>query len=150
MITEKTIRILIEEKLGQTSLFLTDLIIRQDHQINVYIDGDQGVTIDDCVMLSRYIESHLDRDKEDFALQVSSHGIDQPLKFARQYVKNVGRRFRIELKDGHSLTGKLISAEGEKIHLQTEKQKGNKTIQDEIVELNIGDIDKALCLISFK
>ncbi len=150
MITEKAIRLLIEEKLEKTSLFLTDLVIRKDQQINVYIDGDQGVTIDDCVMLSRYIESHLNRDREDFALQVSSHGIDQPLKLARQYVKNVGRRFRIELKDGHLLTGKLLLAEGEKIQVQTEKQKGNKTIKDEIVELNIGDIDKALCLVSFK
>ena len=150
MITENSIRLIVEEKLENTSFFLTNLVIRQGNQIHIYIDGDQGVTIDDCAMLSKYIESNLNRNEEDFTLQVSSAGIDQPLKFRRQYVRNIGRRFWMELKDGSFFTGKLLSVEGDKIQVHTEKQKGKMVIEDKIIELEISDINKALCLISIK
>lgn len=150
MIDEGMIRKLAEEKLGEAGTFLTDVVVKQGNSIHIFIDGDQGVTIDDCVALSRHIESNLNRDEEDFNLQVSSAGIDQPLKFARQYIKNIGRKLSIELKDGVAITGKLLAADNEKIQLQTETKKGRKIIAGDTIELNYTVIVKALCLISFK
>lgn len=150
MIDEGMIRKLVVEKLGETGTFLTDVVVKQGNSIHVFIDGDQGVTIDDCVALSRHIESNLNRDEEDFNLQVSSAGVDQPLKFARQYVKNIGRKLCIELKDGVLITGKLLAANNEKIQVQTEAKKGRKIIAGDTIEFNYTEIVKALCLISFK
>ncbi|MBE0663147.1 MAG: ribosome assembly cofactor RimP [Bacteroidales bacterium] len=150
MIDERFIRKLAEEKLGESGVFLTDVIVKQGNSIHVFIDGDQGVTIDECVALSRHIESNLNREEEDFNLQVSTAGVDQPLKFARQYIKNIGRKLSIELKNGEAITGKLLAADNEKIQLQTETQKGRKTITGDTIELNYTEIVRALCLISFK
>ena len=83
-----------------TDKFLVDLHISKDNRINVSIDGDNGINIDDCIELSRYIESHLDREVEDFELNVASAGLDTPLKLLRQYKKNVGRSLRVELMTG--------------------------------------------------
>jgi ribosome maturation factor RimP len=150
MIDEGKIRKLAEEKLSEGGVFLTDVIVKHGNSIHVFIDGDQGVTIDDCVAISRHIESNLNRDEEDFNLQVSSAGVDQPLKFVRQYIKNIGRKLSVELKDGVAVTGKLLAADNEKIQLQTETQKGRKIITGETIEINYSEIVKALSLISFK
>jgi ribosome maturation factor RimP len=150
MIDEALIRKLIEEKLGESGLFVTELLIKQGNNIQVFIDGDHGVSVDDCIALSRHIESNLDRDKEDFSLQVSSAGVDQPLKFARQYIKNIGRKLNIELNDGRNLSGALIAADNEKIKIQTETKKGRKIVTGEMAEVNYNEIVKAICLISFK
>lgn len=150
MIDEEVIRKLIEKRLAETALFVTELTIMQGNNIQVFIDGDQGVSINDCVALSRHIESNLDRDQEDFKLQVSSAGVDRPLQFPRQYVKNVGRRFSIELKDESNISGALLAAEKDKIQVQTEIKKGRKIIPGNIVEINYKDISIAICLTSFK
>lgn len=150
MITENTIRKIVAEKIQDSGLFLYDIIIKSGNSIHVYIDGDQSVTIDDCVGLSRHIESQLDREAEDFNLQVSSPGIDQPLKFARQFPKNAGRRLKIELRDGGLLEGKFLSADAEKIQVQTEIKKGRTILPGEIREINLDDIDRAYTIISFK
>jgi ribosome maturation factor RimP len=150
MIDEALISKLIEEKLGDGGLFVTELVVKQGNNIQVFIDSDHGVSVDDCIALSRHIESNLDREKEDFNLQVSSAGVDQPLKFARQYIKNIGRKLSIELNDGRNLTGALIAAGDEKIKIQTETKKGRKIIAGEMAEVNYNEIVKAICLISFK
>ena len=150
MINEERIRKLAEEKLGDSGLFLTSVLVKPGNSILVFIDGDHGVTIDDCVSLSRHIESSLDRDSEDFNLQVSSAGIDQPLQFPRQFVKNMGRRLSLSLHDGSTITGKLLLAGDDGIHIQTEEKKGRKIIPGKTQEFNYTEIAKALCLVSFK
>jgi len=150
MIDETLISKLIEDKLGDGGLFVTELVVKQGNNIQVFIDSDHGVSVDDCIALSRHIESNLDRDQEDFNLQVSSAGVDQPLKFARQYIKNIGRKLNIELSDGRNLTGALMAAGNEKIQIQTETKKGRKIVAGEMVEVNYSEIVKAICLISFK
>lgn len=150
MIDEALISKLIEEKLGDSGLFLTELLVKQGNNIQVFIDSDHGVSVDDCIALSRHIESNLDRDIEDFHLQVSSAGVDQPLKFARQYIKNIGRKLNIELSDGRNFTGALIAADNEKIKIQTETKKGRKIVAGELVDVNYHEIVKAICLVSFK
>ena len=99
---------LIKDKLEGTDKFLVDMHISGDNRINVAIDGDNGITIDDCVELSRYIEKSLNRDEEDFELNVASAGIDSPLKLHRQYVKNIGRTLAVTTLDGEKTTGKLL------------------------------------------
>ena len=126
MIDKVEILRLVREELDGTDKFLVDLYISKNNCINVSIDGDNGITIDDCIALSRYIESHLNRDEEDFELNVASAGLDSPLKLIRQYKKNVGRGLKVEITDGSIRQGELLEATDEKIVLRldlTKKQK---------------------------
>lgn len=96
MIDRKKIEGLIEDKLQGTDRFLVELKISEANHIQVFIDGDSQVDITDCVQVSRDIESHLDREEEDFELHVSSAGLDLPLRKKRQYQKYVGKMLRIK------------------------------------------------------
>ena len=90
MIEKKVVSQLIEEKLASSSNYLVDVVIKPGNLIVVEIDNDEAVSIDDCAELSRYLEEHLDRDVEDYELEVGSAGITSPFKVLRQYVKNIG------------------------------------------------------------
>jgi len=125
MIEKIKILELVNGALAGTDKYLVNLKITPDNRIYVDIDGDNGVTIDDCIELSRAIESQLDRDTEDFALDVSSAGADQPLKLRRQYQKNIGRDVDVLMPDGEKMTGTLTEAGDEffSIHIAgTKKQ----------------------------
>ena len=91
MILKEDIEKLADEFLYGTDMFIVKLNVGSDNKITIYIDGDNGVTIDDCVGLSRFIENEYDRETEDFELNVSSAGIDQPFINLRQYLKNIER-----------------------------------------------------------
>ena len=86
------------------------------------IDNDEAVSIDDCVELSRYIEEHLDRDAEDFELEVGSAGITSPFKVLRQYEKNVGNEVEVLTRNGVKLTGVLKSADEDSFVVTVTKQ----------------------------
>jgi len=113
MIEKIKILELVNQALEGSDKFLVNLKITPDNRIYVDIDGDNGVTIDDCIELSRAIESQLDRDEEDFALDVSSAGADQPLKLTRQYRKNLGREVEVVCFDGEKIEGELTAADEE-------------------------------------
>lgn len=102
---------LVEEKLAESGNYLVDVAIKPGNVVVVEIDSDTSVCIDDCVELSRYIESRLDRDAEDFELEVGSAGLTSPLKVLRQYRKNVGNEVECLLKSGVKLAGVLKSAD---------------------------------------
>jgi ribosome maturation factor RimP len=87
MIDKTKINQLIDEVLADSPLFLVDLKVSGRNQILVYLDGDNGVPISSCVQVSRHIESSLDREVEDFELEVSSIGVDKPLVMPRQFKK---------------------------------------------------------------
>jgi len=118
LISQENIEKLALEHLKNTDLFVTGIKIGADNQINVFMDGDKGVTIADCVALSRFIEASLDREKEDFSLDVSSHGANKPLLLPRQYPKHIGRGFEIKLLDGTSAEGNLVACDNEQIKLE--------------------------------
>lgn len=99
-------------------MYVTGIRIGSDNHINVFIDGDEGVTIKDCVAVSRAIEGNLDRDKEDYALDVSSHGATTPLVMPRQYKKHIGRTFEIKLLDGTKAEGDLVECNDEHLLLE--------------------------------
>ena len=111
MIDKELIVKLVEEKLASSSNYLVDVAVQPGNIIVVEIDNDESVCIDDCVELSRYLEDHLDRDVEDFELEVGSAGITSPFKVLRQYQKNIGNEVEVLLTAGVKLTGVLKSAD---------------------------------------
>ena len=111
MIDKRVIEQLAEEKLASSSNYLVSVEVQPGNVIVVEIDNDEAVSIDDCVELSRYIEEHLDRDAEDFELEVGSAGITSPFKVLRQYEKNVGNEVEVLTRNGVKLTGVLKSAD---------------------------------------
>ncbi len=136
--------------LAGTDKFLVDLHISKDNRINVSIDGDNGININDCIELSRHIESHLDREVEDFELNVASAGLDTPLKLLRQYKKNVGRSLRVEMMTGETKEGVLVEATDERVVLKldlTKKQK-KEGVSDEF-ECPYSEIKTAKIVIKF-
>ena len=122
MIEKKVVSQLIEEKLASSSNYLVDVVIKPGNLIVVEIDNDEAVSIDDCAELSRYLEEHLDRDVEDYELEVGSAGITSPFKVLRQYVKNIGNEVEMLLKNGSKLTGVLKSADENGVVVSVEKK----------------------------
>ncbi len=117
----------VNEFLGGGDLFLVSITISTQNRIRVFIDGDKGVTIDDCIRLSRHIESQLDREKEDFELEVSSVGVGQPLMLLRQYNNNLGRRLSVHASGNQYIKGKLAGVTQDGIFIEKEKpDKGKK------------------------
>ena len=110
MIDKNLVKSLVDEWLEDKDYFLTDVSVSADNRIVVEIDHEEGVWIEDCVELSRFIESHLDRDAEDFELEVGSAGIGQPFKVLRQYEIHIGENVEVLTNEGRKLTGVLTEA----------------------------------------
>jgi ribosome maturation factor RimP len=111
MIEKEIVTRLAEEQLAFSDCYLVDVPIKQGNLIVVEIDHDTAVGIDDCVALSRYIEERIDRDVEDYELEVGSAGLGMPFKIVRQYVKNIGNEVEAMLNNGKKLKGVLKSAD---------------------------------------
>ena len=122
MIDKNIISQLVNEKLASSDNYLVDVVIKPGNLIVVEIDNDKGVCIDDCAELSRYVESHLDREVEDFELEVGSAGITSPFKVLRQYIKNIGNEVEMLLKNGTKLSGVLKAADQNGVIVTVEKQ----------------------------
>lgn len=112
MISKDTVRSIVEEWLDGKEYFLVDIEISPDDRIVVEIDHADGVWIEDCVALSRYIEDHLSRDEEDYELEVGSAGLGQPLKVPQQYHCFVGKDVEVLDADGKKYKGVLKSVDG--------------------------------------
>lgn len=146
------VRKLTESRL-QPHQFLVDVVVsakKSPARIIVFIDGDEGVSIDDCADISRSLAEELDKNGalENYTLEVSTPGVDQPLKLKRQYLKNVGRRLKVQTAGGQ-IEGKLIAADGEKLTLETEQGTGKKKVVTP-VEVPMLSVVKALVMVSFK
>ncbi len=99
-------------------LFLLDLKVSENNAIMLIIDGDNGVVVEDCVFLSRAIEHNLDRDEQDFSIEVTSAGATTPFVNSRQYKKNIGRFLEVKTKDNQIYEGKLANCDDEGILLE--------------------------------
>lgn len=99
MNTENVVHLVNEALAENDSLFLIDLKISPDNKIKVVVDGDQGVPLNECIRISRHVEHNLDRENEDFALEVTSADITEPIAHVRQYQKNIGRTMKIKTGD---------------------------------------------------
>ncbi|MFX0555486.1 ribosome assembly cofactor RimP [Maribacter sp. CXY002] len=135
------------------SLFLIDFTITPDNKIKVIIDGDHGVTVNDCIKISRAIEHNLDREEEDFSLEVASAGATNPLVLPRQFGKNVGRKLEVITEEG-TFEGNLVQANENSIVLEWKAReskpvgKGKVTVQKR-KEINFSDIKKAKVVLKF-
>jgi ribosome maturation factor RimP len=121
MIDKATIESIVNEQLNPQTEFAVEISVSTGNKILVLIDSDQGVTIDRCVHISRYIEQNLDRDQEDFELEVASAGLSEPLKVPRQYAKNIGRRLDITLPTGIKFQGLLVESNDTKFTIEVEE-----------------------------
>ena len=154
--TEKsTIKQLVEEWLEGKDYFLVDIEINQDNKIVVEIDHADGVWIEDCVELSRYIEDRLDRDVEDFELEVGSAGLGQPFKVPQQYINFIGKEVEVLPADGKKVKGVLKHVEGRNFTVEVKekvKVEGKKRpeVQDVEHHYNMDDVKYTKYLISFK
>lgn len=112
MIDKNVVKNLVEQWLADKEYFLVDLQISEDDRIVVEIDHADGVWINDCEDLSRYIEDHLSRDEEDYELEVGSAGIGQPFKVPQQYVNSIGKEVEVMDAEGKKHKGTLKSVDG--------------------------------------
>jgi len=140
----------LEEK---PDVFLIDLTITDAFKIIVTLDGDNGVSLQDCIDISRAIENNLDREEQDFSLEVASGGVSAPLKLVRQYKKNIGRTLQVKTAT-ETITAELVDANDDFITLTwtarepKEIGKGKVTVEKRL-ELPYADIKEAIVTITF-
>jgi ribosome maturation factor RimP len=150
-----TVKKLLDEGLEQRQdLFLIDFDVLADNTIKVVIDGDNGVLVEDCMFISRAIEHNLDREEQDFSLEVLSAGATTPLTNKRQYKKNIGRTLHVKTMANEEIEGKLTDVNEEKILLEWKIRepkpvgKGKVTVKKQ-AELSYDAISKAQVVIKF-
>ena len=122
MISKQEVTAIVEDFLKSSDRYPVTIEIQPDNAIRVEIDSDQSVSIDDCIALSSYIESRLDREKEDYALEVGSAGIDQAFKTRRQYRKHIGNEVEVLTLSGIKYIGILKAVNEDTIVLTVRKQ----------------------------
>ena len=155
MIEKRIVCQLVEEWLEGKEYFLVEVIVSPDDKIVVEIDHAEGVWIEDCVELSRYIESGLNREEEEYELEVGSAGIGQPFKVVQQYYNHIGKDVEVLTKSGRKLTGTLKEANEETFVVNVEKKvkvEGAKRpkLAEEDETFRYEDIKYTKYLISFK
>ncbi len=126
--------------------YLVNMKITPDNRIFVDLDGDNGINIDDCIEVSRAIENSLNRDEEDFELNVSSAGADSPLKMPRQYRRHVGRELSVEPFEGAKVEGVLTEAGDSQFTIKT---KGSKKEPSQELTFAYEDVKTARVIIRF-
>ena len=153
MISESEITKIIDIKLAGTSIFLVNVKVLTGNRIFVFIDGDEGVSIEDCIMLSKHIESSLNREVEDYSLDVSSSGLTNPLVLLRQYKKFLGKELEISTIDGAKVKGSLINYSEDKIKIkliQDNKKLTKNKIEEEDKVIPFNIIKEVKPVITFK
>jgi len=150
---DKVNGLLVQELLEKPSVFLIDLIITDSFKIIVNLDGDNGVALQDCIDISRAIENNLDREEQDFSLEVASVGVGSPLKMVRQYKKNVGRTLIVKLAT-ETIEAELVEASDNFIILSWKAReakkigKGKETVQKR-QEIPYSEIKEAIVTVTF-
>lgn len=145
-----------EQHLKNDTFFIVDIIVKGSGggkmKVLILLDGDEGVNIDDCADLSRAMGMYIETEEiieQAYILEVSSPGLDHPLKLNRQFAKNTGRRLKLQMKDGGQHTGKLVSVKAEGFEFEKEVKEKKKTVH-QLVSIAFEEIEKANVLVSFK
>ncbi len=155
---EQKISKLLEEKFIEPefeSFFLIDLELKGDNRLEVYLDGDKGITLGNCQKISRYLEKHLDENLwigEKYALEVSSPGTKKPLKFLRQYHQHIGRKLEVKIEEEGTVQGTLTKVDEDSIVLEWKERikEGKKKRNIEVVkEIPFDRINKTIVKLSF-
>jgi len=149
MIEKRQIENLVTNYLENSDNYLIEVSIKAGNNINVLLESDTNISIQNCIDVSRHIESTLDRDKDDFELNVSSAGIDRPFKVLRQYYKNIGKTVKVTLLDGKLVKGKLQSVDENEIIIIPQSKKSKEKIEAEAIRLGMSDIKETKLIITF-
>ena len=155
MIDKNIVRRLVDEWLEGKEYFLVDIQISPDSKVVVEIDHADGVWIEDCVELSKFIEENLSRDEEDYELEVGSAGLGQPFKVPQQYINFIGKEVEVLDHDGRKVSGVLKSVDGnkfvvwvnEKVHVEGKKRPVKMDVDH---EYDMNEVKYTKYLISFK
>jgi len=154
MISASLIEDIIRERLQQDNMFIVELVVKPGNKIGVVIDNDNGVPISYCIEMSKLIEAGLNRDEEDFELEVASAGIGQPFKVRRQYQKNIGRDVEVLTTEGKKFNGKLTAVLEETFEVEVEEMvkvegKKRKELQVRMVSCKFEEVKQVKDIISF-
>ena len=139
MIDKKLVESVVNEWLEGKEYFLVDITVTPDNSIVVVIDHAEGVWIEDCADLSRFIEAHIDREVEDYELEVGSAGLGQPFRVRQQYENHVGKPVETQTRDGHKYQGTLVEVDDNGFTLEVEqkvKPEGAKRAHKELVGMH--------------
>ena len=154
MIFREKVEALVNQGIAEKpAIFLIDLTISDNQKIMVTLDGDQGVSLQDCIDMSKIIDNNLDREEHDYSLEVASAGVSTPLKLVRQYKKNIGRVLKVKTV-AEKFEAKLENANDEYITLTWSAReakkvgKGKETVEKKI-DLPYSDIKEAMVTITF-
>jgi ribosome maturation factor RimP len=140
MITTENIADLVTQHIGGTDIFLVEVVVKPGNAITVHVDRPDGISIDECVKISRYLNELLDRDVEDYSLEVSSPGLSGTFRVKQQYEKNLDRDIEVLYTDGIKVKGKLITVSDEGIVLN---------VQGDDEEIRFDEIKTAKAIISY-
>ncbi len=154
MITVEKIVKLAEAKITESTNFIVDISVKPGNKITILLDNDNGISINDCIEMSRHVEFSLDRESEDFELNVMSPGLTEPFKTHRQYQKNIGQQIDVATKENRKITGKLLSVNEEGIVVESKKKermegKKGKQIIINNINLTFNQIKETKVVISF-
>jgi len=139
MISKEIVKDIVLSATGNSAIFVVDVKVDCANKISVEVDKPEGITIEECVMISRAVESGLNRETEDFELEVSSPGLNEPFKVMEQYRKNCGRNVNVVKRDGQKISGLLQYMDNEGIVLEVEAkireagQKRAKTVMQTVI-----------------
>jgi ribosome maturation factor RimP len=154
MITQEQVEQIIHEKIDGTEIFLVAVIMNPGNNIHVHLDTFKGINIDECVGVSRYIVSKMDKEVEDYNLEVSSPGLDSSFRVKQQYEKNLEKQVEIIKNDGEKIKAKLLTYLGDRIEVeQMVKPKSpakSKKLVAETITVVLEDIKTIKSVISFK
>jgi ribosome maturation factor RimP len=149
MITAEHIKPIVAKALQSTENFLVDVKVNPGNRIIVLLDNINGLAIDECVRVSKFIEGTLDREAEDFELQVSSPGLESPFKVIEQYTKSIGKQVEVTTIENQKIIGKLIEADENSIAIE-ETSKNKKEASQKKIVINRNQIKQTKRIISFK
>jgi len=154
MITKEQVSEIVKQKIQGTGIFIVEILIRPGNNIIVQIDTDKGITLDECADLNRFINERLDREDEDYELEVTSPGLSSPFKVREQYLKNIGKKVEVILKDGKKYQGILSKYTEDQIELEIlirdKKDSRNRNPEMGVVQLDQNIIKSTKEVISFK
>ncbi len=140
------------EPLLEGDVFLVEIKIKPTNNIKLFLDADSGMSIEKCIKVNRALYKKIEEadlfPNGDFSLEVSSPGVDEPLKLHRQYLKNVGRNVEVTPNEGHVSSGKLSAVTENGISLSFTEGKGKKAVE-KIIEIEFSSIKQTKVLISF-
>lgn len=154
MQVEKRVAALVEEKIAdRPELFLVSIKMLPNNKLIIHVDGDEGISIQDCAAISRHVGFHLEEEniiEKAYNLEVSSPGVGEPLQLNRQYHKNIGRDLSVKLNDGAIKEGKLISVTDGSIEIEEKVKEKGKKVQMVNTQIEFNNIVETKVLISFK